>query len=268
MQTLRRASFKLHRRVFLATKTLRQWLRGQHPQLTLFVAGVQRSGTNMMMDILERSLETDVYHETDQRAFLNYQMRSEQVIRRLRAQSNAPVFIIKALCELQTLPHLMQEFAPAKAIWMLRNYDDVVNSMLKSFKNQAKQVQRIASNRDSDGWLGAGMSDDTHGIIRELVETNINDASAAALIWYFRNILFFEHGFDTNDQVLLVRYERLAHNTNDELARVFRFIGLPYTSKAPHHIHSSSVSKDVPKPIGEAIRVVCDELRRRFEALT
>src|SRR5688572_22752173 len=45
------------------------------PRLCVFVAGVHRSGTNMMMDILERSWETDVLHESDSRAFEDNLMR-------------------------------------------------------------------------------------------------------------------------------------------------------------------------------------------------
>ena len=35
----------------------------------ILVSGVQRSGTNMIMDFYDRSLETTVFHETDKRVY-------------------------------------------------------------------------------------------------------------------------------------------------------------------------------------------------------
>ena len=100
------------------------------PVLHALVAGVQRSGTNMLMDVLERSFETDVYHERDRRAFQDYLMREASAIKRLAGKSSGRVFVIKALCELDQLPFLMEEFTPAKVLWIVRGYNDMINSAL------------------------------------------------------------------------------------------------------------------------------------------
>ena len=86
---VRRIGRRVRRGSRLALKHAVQRARARRggPPLTLLVAGVQRSGTNMVMDVLERSLETDVYHERDPRAFDNYEMRPLEVIRGLRARS-------------------------------------------------------------------------------------------------------------------------------------------------------------------------------------
>ena len=178
------------------------------------MAGMQRSGTNMLMDVLERSVETDVFHERDARAFDNYQMREREVIRRLVDESRACVFVIKALCELQDLGELMQAFAPAKTVWIVRDYNDVVNSMMRSFEGMAGQVKAIAQDRDSSSWRGRGMSDATHERVKALATPDISESSASALQWYFRNVLFFEQGFHQDDRVILVEvagpFERYA----------------------------------------------------------
>ena len=62
----------------------------------LFVGGVQRSGTEMMMAVLERSPETRGYHESDPRAFCEYQMRDLAVIRELVDPTHAPVVVLKS----------------------------------------------------------------------------------------------------------------------------------------------------------------------------
>ena len=231
----------------------------------LFVAGMQRSGTNMMMDVLERSLETDVVHERDSRAFEKYKMRPRPVIKALAEHSAAPVFVIKALCELQELRSLLDDFSPGAAVWIIRDYEDVVNSMLASFRNQAKQVQRIAVDRLGSGWLGEGMSDETHALVRKLVHPGVDDASAAAIQWYFRNILLFDQELDRDSRVLPVEYEALVSDPQQHLRRIFEFAGLTYTPAVAEGVFGSSIRRRRPVPIEPAVREHCDRLRDRLK---
>ncbi len=272
------ASYRLNelkRRLLLLRKGLLHSLNAannKQQQRVVFVAGVQRSGTNMMMDVLERSFETDVYHERDSRAFDNYQMRDVKVIQPLVAQSKAPCFIVKSLCELQRLSRLMDEFKidesrPAKMIWVNRHYFDVVSSMLVSFRNQANQVKRIAADRHSDGWLSGGLSDETYEHIQMLVHPDISDASAAALTWYFRGILFFEQGFDTDPRVQLVQYETLVTEPQAEFARIFGFLGLEYSQRVSSKVFGSSVRRRSPPEIDAPILALCSSLATRFETV-
>lgn len=231
----------------------------------VFIAGVQRSGTNMMMDVLERSYETDVYHERDPRAFDNYQMRNIKVVHKLYNKSNAKFFIIKTLCELQKLPVLMEEFSSSKTVWINRSYEDVVNSMLISFRNQAKQVKRITKDRASNGWLSEGMSDMTHSMLCKHVHENLDDGSAAALIWYFRSILFFEQGYDQNPDVILVQYEDIVSDPLTQFKRVFDFIGLKYTSRVSSMVTAKSIRKRTAPVIEHEIRTMCENLMKKFD---
>lgn len=250
--------------LLLSGKRLRQLLDVKRDTRTVFVAGVQRSGTNMLMDVLERSYETDVYHERDSRAFENYQMRPQSVIRDLYEGTRASHFIIKTLCELNRLNDLMRDFTPSRTVWIVRNYEDVVNSMLVSFGNQSSQVKRIAQDITSDGWLSEGMSAATHTLLREHVHDKIDDASACALIWYFRNIHFFELGLDTNPDVMLVRYEDLVTNPKNEFSRIFAFLELKYTARVSRKVVASSIRKRPSPPIEEGVREVCEHLSSCF----
>lgn len=233
----------------------------------VFVAGVQRSGTNMMMDVLEKSYETDVYHERDGRAFDNYQMRERPVIHRLAERSPAPLFIIKSLCELQDLRALMEEFAPAKVLWVMRHYEDVVNSMLVSFRNQAKQVRRIVEYRDDGWWLGRGMSDETYALVCRLATPDLDDVNAAALQWYFRNQLFFDQGFDRDPRVLAVNYESLVSDPHQQFRRIFDFMDLRYTPRVAASVFASSIRRRSPPALRPEIRALCDEFNTRIECV-
>lgn len=262
-------SQQLKRGAFLTFKRARQRLQGGGlpTRNVIFVAGHQRSGTNMLMNVLEKSWQTDVYHERDSRAFEDYQMRERRVIHRLREQSPASHFAIKALCELQDLPSLMAEFEPARVIWIYRHYHDVVNSMLRSFTGFSGQFRAIALDRDSAGWRGRGMSDATHALIASIGQKDIGEASAAAMQWYYRNMLYFERALDSNPQVMLVRYEDLVTRPNEEFGRIFEFLGLEFTGRVARKVFASSIRRNAHPELDVKVETVCSELYDRFQAL-
>ncbi len=254
--------------VFPKLKNMRYQLTKTEEKNTVFVAGVQRSGTNMMMDVLERSWQTDVYHERDNRAFDNYQMRDLAVIKQLYSRSKAPHFIIKSLCELQDLTTLMAEFAPAKTVWVTRNYEDIVNSMLVSFNNQAKQVVALSHDREMAGWwLGKGMSNETFEIVQSFADDDLDNASAAALQWYFRSKLFFEQNFDKDSRVILVKYENLVTQPEFEFERIFSFLGLTFTARVSKKVFASSINRRSSPEINPEIRKLCDDIADKFQQL-
>ena len=222
----------------------------------------------MLMDVLEESLETDVFHERDPRAFMNYQMRDTAEIQRLVDGSRSRVFVIKALCELQDLTVLMEIFSPAKTIWIVRDFNDVVNSMLHSFGNMAKQVHRIVKDRNSNGWLGLGMSDKTHETISNMASEALDDKTASALQWYFRNMLFFDQSLDNDNRVLLVRYERLVNYPVEEFERIYKFIGIELPLRVVRKISPRSIGKHPRPEIAPPVRDLCDGLLFRFHALS
>ena len=264
------ASRKLKYQLLLASKFLLQnatffGKRQTHSNVRVFVAGAQRSGTNMLMKVLERSFETDIYHENNPRAFDNYLMRDTDVIWALVSKSRAPLFVIKALCELDRLVELMDSFAPARTIWIVRNFEDVVNSALLSFKSLPGSVADIVTYRNREDWRCRGMSDTTFGLLRTLYHADIDPASAVALFWYSRNILFFENHFDQDPNVLLVRYESLVSDAERTFQKLFRFLGLKYSPRIVSNVFNSSVGRRPAPLIEPAVRDLCEELSRSFQ---
>jgi hypothetical protein len=266
-QDVRSVAARAERSLWRRWKWLRQSVGLDLPRQTVFVAGMQRSGTNMVMETLEWSLYTDVYHETDPRAFLNYEMRSREVIRSLQKKSGAPFFVIKSLCELDQLKQLLDDFAPAKALWIVRTYDDSVNSAIRSFRNFADQLGRISQDRLSDGWRGRGMSNATHALLAQLYHPEINEASAAAVMWYYRNILFFEQDFQDDPRVQVVFYEDLVTEPVASFEKIFQFLRLPaFSPWITRKIYASSIRKTRVQDIEPKVRAICDELTQRLRS--
>ena len=248
-------------------KALRQRLLPRSVAQHVFVAGMQRSGTNLLMDVLDASADTQVFHETDPRAFERYEMRDLAVIRKLAGKCPAPVFVIKALCELDRIKPLMETFAPAKTLWVVRDWRDSVNSAIKSFGNFVPQWKRLAHG-DAADWRGRGMSSATRELLAAMYHPDASEAEGAAIMWLYRNALFFEQQLDVDARVRLVFYEDLVQQPMREVAAVYDFLGLKgFSQGVAGRIHSRSVKHRSPSGISPAVSALCDDLLTRFRAL-
>lgn len=248
-------------------KTLRHILQPRPVALHVFVAGMQRSGTNLLMDVLDASADTQVFHETDPRAFERYEMRDLAVIRQLASKCPAPAFVIKALCELDRIKSLMDTFAPAKTLWVVRDWRDSVNSAIKSFGNFVPQWQRLAHG-DTNDWRGRGMSPSTRELLAALYRPDASEAEGAAIMWFYRNALFFEQQLAADARVRAVFYEDLVQHPMREVAAVYDFLGLQgFNRRVAGRIHARSVRHRSPPDIAPAVVTLCDDLLTRFRAL-
>lgn len=258
---------RIRRAAWRQGKSLRQRLRPHPVALHVFVAGVQRSGTNLLMDVLDASAETQVFHETDPRAFDNYQMRDEAVIRQLVHACPASVFVVKALCELDHIRALMDAFAPARTLWVVRDWRDSAASAIKSFPNFVPQWCRLAHG-DAEDWRGRGMSPATRELLAALYRPDASEAEGAAIMWFYRNVLFFEQRLSADPRVRVVFYEDLVRDPQREVAAVHEFLGLSgLRSASAGRIHARSVKHRSPRDIAPAVASLCDELLARFRAL-
>lgn len=233
----------------------------------VFVAGVHRSGTNMLMKVLERSVHIEVFHENDPRAFQTFMMRERAVIHGLVDRSMAPLVAVKALHESHELTSLLEEFAPAKAIWMFRHYDDMINSHMVRWPGFKNEIDRIVRDPGSAAWRGRGMSAQTLDLVRRHYSPDMNVASAIALFWVYRNRLFFDQGFDRDQRVLLLRYESLATDPVHYLPVLTHFLGIQATSRMRRIIRADSVRKQAAPEIAPDIRALCENMRERLEAV-
>lgn len=232
----------------------------------VFVAGMQRSGTNLLMDVLDASAVTQVFHERDPRAFDHYEMRDVSEIKQLAEKCPAPVFVIKALCELDRITFLMDTFQPAQTLWVVRDWRDSANSAIKSFGNFVPQWERLMKGDASD-WRGRGMSSTTRALLADLYRPDASEAEGAAIMWYYRNILFFEQLAD-DPRVRVVFYEELVQHPMREVDAVYTFLELPgFNAGISNRIYSRSVRHRSPPDIRPEVGALCDALLARFKTL-
>ena len=255
---------------FLITKKTLQKIsnapRKNQKKTIAFVSGFQRSGTNLVMDILEKSLQTEVFHEVDYRAFDNYELRSNETLKYLVNTSSGHIVIFKALLEAHRLSALLHEFQEAKAIWVYRDFRDVVHSHVRRWNGAPGWISEIASETGTADWRGRNISAETLSILRQYRDQDLSNETATALFWYLRNILFFEQNFPKNPRVLLVRYSSILTDTETTLRRIFSFLGLNYSSRFTQIVSTLPLNKKPTLRIDNNVTSLCENLQKRLDS--
>lgn len=267
--TLERAVESLKRKVFLREKSMLHRLRNlkgsDGDKQIFFVAGVHRSGTNMLMRVLERSWDTDVYLESDPRVFRDFIMRDSATVRRVIEESPARRVVVKALHEADNLTELLQAFGPAKLFWIYRSYDDVVNSSLKHWPGWRNQLEDIIADPTSASWRGRGMTPETLALIKSHHHGELSDASAQALFWYYRNQLYYDQELAGDPRVLILKYEDLVQDPEPNVRDIAEFAAISANDEMIGLPSTSSIRKNPTPDIEPKVRDLCDAMTARLD---
>jgi hypothetical protein len=250
-------------------KTFRQTFSAPVETMPVFILGIQRSGTTMLMFAFHLHPEIAVYDESRKsKAFLDFQLRGMETTEKLIKTSHFPVACFKPLADSHRATQLLQRFPSARFIWALREYSDVANSFLKKFPHATRAIRLVCSGQEGGGWFQEGVSEETGRILHNLPWQNFSDYDFACLVWWTRNRLFFEQDLDKEKRVLLLRYEKLVTAPRESLPEVTKFIGVPFCRQMTRYIHARSVSRHSPPKLNPSVQKLCDELTASFNVLT
>jgi hypothetical protein len=192
----------------------------------VFLLGEMRSGTNMLTECFDRTPGTTIYNENDDAAFRAYELREMPVIAGLVAEARSSHTVFKCIADSGRAREILDAFQGSKAIWIYRRYQDVVNSALRRFPNHREHLRWLLEDPIRAGWRVHGMTEDHMGLVRQYYSDALTEASARALIWYLRNDTYFTQSLESDERVLLVKYENLVCDPESELHRIFEFLGL------------------------------------------
>lgn len=235
----------------------------------VFLVGLQRSGTNMVARALESNPEFEVRNENDRQAFDRFRLRPLPVIRDLVMQSRQRFLVLKPLIDSHRVDELLRDLetpSHPRALWTYRSMEGRTRSAVAKFGDQSLQVLRaIRDGRGEDLWQAQGMTPAARDLIRTLDLDAATPETAAAVLWYVRNALFFELGLDASDDCLLISYDRLLSDPERELQRVCRFLGAEFDPAMAVGIGRRSKSEAPIPGIDPLVRMRCSELERRLE---
>jgi hypothetical protein len=235
----------------------------------VFVVGIQRSGTDMVIDSLRRSPEVEVHNESARsRAFVDYQLRDDETIGRLVRASRHRAIVFKALCDSDRVLHLLEGLgvpSRGRAIWVVRSMEGRVRSTLARWpENNRRVLRRIAAGEGAACWEARGLSQESLELVRSVDYERMSQASAAALLWLVRNLLFFELGLHERPDVALVRYENVLEQPEPSIRAVAGFLDIEFSPRMAAHIAARPPATPGDLEIDPGIRERCSELEARF----
>ena len=238
-------------------------------KVPIFIVGCHRSGTTMLLNVLRRSPRVQVYDEGDRRAFgEGVRILSDNTLRFLIYRSRTSHVAFKPLNDSQNADKLIELNSNARAIWIYRDYHDVVNSLVVQWGDaQIAHVEQIA---DSDyagpgsRALGEKVSAINFSFVRQACREKLSPHDAAAVIWVLRNSLYFDLGLDSRPNVLLVKYEDLCTDPEHHFKKLFGFVGCELSEAHLTDVYSSSIRKRDPPALGSDITSTCERLMHRL----
>ncbi|MBU0719288.1 MAG: sulfotransferase, partial [Planctomycetes bacterium] len=236
-----------------------------------FVFGCQRSGTNMTLRVLARSMDVDYVEESDARAFVKCRIVDTATCCALVDRSTARCVIFKPICDSHRALELYGQYANSRGIWIYRDYRDVANSAVEYWGDQSLSYMRDLFEGGGDWgfaqWNREGVSEECLSVMREAAGSQLTVHEAAALFWYMRNRTFFEQQLDQNPRTLLTRYEDVVTEPAREFERMCTFLDLRYSSEMVSGVFSHSLRKRSFPDSNERVTKLCDDMLARLNAV-
>ena len=265
---------RLDPRPRLRAAARKRWWRRSHPQapgtaVPVYVVGLQRSGTNMLMRGLDEAPETEVRNENDRVLFHRFRIRSTDVLRRTVLASRQQFVFVKPICDSQHLDTFLDldGLAPGRGVWVYRDPDSRARSEVSKFgPANLLALRDIAAGRGAARWQGERLPQASVDLIASFDLETMTPLTAAVLFWAVRNDLFFELGLDQRDDVLLVSYDAFAAHPSTEMQRLCRSVGVSYRPELDEHVDRRVSHGTQPLEIDPRVRRLATEVHQRLEA--
>lgn len=236
----------------------------------VWLVGVQRSGTNMVVRGLETRPEFEVHNENDSKVFERFELRPDREVAAVIAASRHAYVLFKPLCDSHRTPELLDGIgagAPGRAIWAYRGVDGRVRSAVAKFGDVNLQVlARIAAGRGDGLWQAQRLSADSRDLIASFDYDAITPEDGAALFWLVRNRLFFELDLSERSDTTIVNYDALVADPATVMSALCRFLDFPYRAGLVGHVEVRSAGREARLDLNPRVREACEELQGRLDA--
>lgn len=249
-------------------KALRRVLRSPVPSRPVFVLGRQRSGTSMLMYLLEMHSQTEIYDEADRSpVFRRFRLAGDEAVERAVEQSRAPVVCLKPICDSHLATRLLERFPGSRAIWIYRGFADAARSAVVMWEAADRALRRVCRGEGDGGWFEEGLTPATLEVLRRIYRDDMTPFDCTCLGWWARNRLVLEQHLAERPEVYLLRYEHLVEDVEPKTRELFAFLGLPFQERVVRHVHSRSVRAADKSKVHPEVRSLCEDLERELDAL-
>lgn len=234
----------------------------------VYVVGLQRSGTNMLMRGFDEAPEVEVRNENDRTLFRRFQLRGDDVLVATLARSRAALVLVKPLCESHRVAELLDlpGTQPGRAVWCYRDVDDRARSEVSKFgAANLRALQTIARGEGASIWQGQALTPELIDLVAGFDTDTMTPDTAAALFWYVRNRLYFDLGLDRRADILLTSYDELVRDPEGAMRALCAHLDFPYRPQLHAHIAPRDSHGSRRLDIDPAVRARCDELADRLD---
>ncbi len=216
-------------------------------QSILFIVGCQRSGTSMLLNVLDKDLSTRCFGEFSNLASNDttsrIRLNSLELVKKEFSKVKAPFIVVKPLVESQNVPELLDYFDNSTAVWIFRNYKDAALSNVKKF----------------------GIDNVRETILKYFSE-DMNPYDAAVLFWFARNCLYFDLKLDKNPRVMICSYDDLVLDPEKYVRGIYQQVGQVYPEiNITTEVHSHSRKKGMDIDLSSEIEQLAQELQSKLE---
>lgn len=247
-------------------KKLMGFARGTPKKSPVLIAGLQRSGTTMLMNIFHLHPDTDVYDESSEsKAFFDFRIRSLDIVRQEIADSHYRFPCFKVIADSHILPSILRALPDARVIWMYREHTANAASRLQKFQHATAAIRAVCDGRLGGGWFAEGVSTAIRRSLQSLDRSGFTDFDYACLVWWARNQLFFDLGLAAEPRLRLLRYETLVVDPRSTMNAVFRWLDMPRSVPCLRFVHARSLFKrDLPS-LDPQVELLCSGLQQRLD---
>jgi LPS sulfotransferase NodH len=245
-------------------KRIWKWRHNHAPDARpMFILGAQRSGTTMLTQCLNQSLEIDVFGEAS-KAMENWRLKDLESISTIITTSHCKAVVFKPLTDSHRAAELLALSPHAIICWAYRRAADRANSAVAKFgSNNLEHLSAFVRGERLDTWQAQGLSNDSLRLLQKYDFSNVSRHTAAGLFWYIRNALFFEQQLDKSPRVIPIAYEDLVQNPARVIRSFCHLLGANYQERLVRDIHSKSVGRRESN-LSEDVEKICEEMYERL----
>ena len=234
----------------------------------VYVVGCQRSGTTMLMRILEKDFRVDSYEESSCLFHPDsLRLKSMEYVLNIVRGKRAPLSTIKPLLDSQNIGRILDRYENSYGLWIYRHYKDVANSSVSHFgKDTGISDVSAVADQSKGNWRAENTSKQTLDILSGLFSPSMEPHDAAALFWYCRNILFFEQGLDKDRRVILCNYEDIVGRPAETIASIYKFLDERFPGKRlVSGVHGGALKNGRLLKLSPDVETLCHDLWKRLD---
>jgi hypothetical protein len=236
------------------------------PKQPLLIAGFQRSGTTMLMNILHLRADTEVFDEARESAtFVNFRIRSVDVVRQAIDASHYPFPCFKVIADSHVMPSILRELPDARVVWMYREPGPNAASRLKMFRRPTAAIRAVCEGQPGGGWFAEGVPAAVARELQGLDRSRFSEWDFAGLAWWVRNRIYFDLGLVDDRRVRLLRYESLVAAPGRTMRALNEWAGMEWRAASTRFVHAGSMRRPDLPAFDPQVASRCDELLQRLD---